>query len=81
MPFNPRIKTAWRSPLFIAGAAVFVVGSGPLLFTIAREALDPAYAATRPNPIGFGCMAFLTFWPGIGMMIVGIVRWLAKKDA
>ena len=80
MPLNPRLRTAWRSPLFLIGAAIFLVGSGPLLFCIAREALDAKYASTHPNPVGFGCLAFFTFWPGIGLMIAGVGRRLAGKD-
>ncbi len=76
-----RFAAILRSRLFLAGAAMFLVGSGPLLFVIVREALDPAYAATKPNPIGLGCLAMLTFWPGIGLMLAGVVRELSRKDS
>jgi len=42
--------------------------------------LDAKYASTHPNPVGFGCLAFFTFWPGIGLMIAGVGRRLAGKD-
>jgi len=58
--------------MFWIGLAVFCVGSGPLLSTLLLAWLgvtdDP-----DPNPVGFGILAFLTFWPGVGLMIVGIV--------
>jgi hypothetical protein len=28
----------------------------------------------NPNPVGFGIMAFLTFWPSVILMIVGVAR-------
>jgi len=27
-----------------------------------------------PNPVGFGILAFLTFWPSVILMIVGFVK-------
>jgi hypothetical protein len=47
----------WRSGYFIAGALLFVLGSGPLLVSSALAGLgmteDP-----NPNPVGFGMLAF-----------------------
>jgi hypothetical protein len=61
------------SRLFWAGICVFAVGSGPLLLVILFAALgltkDP-----NPNPVGFGIMALLTFWPGIGLTLAGLAR-------
>jgi hypothetical protein len=51
--------------LFWVGLGLFVVGTGPLLAVILLSALgltkDP-----NPNPIGFGLLAFLTFYPSVG---------------
>ena len=62
-----------RSRLFQVGLVLFVVGSGPLLLTIAAADLgltrDP-----NPNPVGFGILAFFTFWPSIILMVAGAVR-------
>ena len=58
---------------FWVGVATFVVGSGPLLVILLLASLgvtkDP-----NPNPIGPGIMAFLTFWPSVGVILwqVGI---------
>jgi len=61
------------SKLFWVGIGVFAVGSGPLLLVILLAALgltkDP-----NPNPVGFGIMALLTFWPGIGLTLAGLAR-------
>jgi hypothetical protein len=58
------------------GVALFVIGSGPLLVTILLANLgltrDP-----NPNPIGFGLLAFLTFWPSILLMVIG--GWQLRK--
>ena len=68
----------WRSRYFVAGALLFVLGAGPLLVVIALARLgmteDP-----NPNPVGFGILAFLTFWPSIALMLVGFARDVARK--
>ncbi len=57
--------------LFWTGLILFVVGSGPLLVIILLAALgmtrDP-----NPNPVGLGILAFLTFWPSVGLMLGGL---------
>jgi hypothetical protein len=61
------------SRVFWIGAVLFIVGSGPLLTVILLASLgmtkDP-----NPNPVGFGMMAFLTFWPSVIMVIVGVAQ-------
>jgi hypothetical protein len=56
-----------------AGLLILGLGSGPLFVTIALAKLgvtdDP-----NPNPVLFGMMAMCTFWPGIGITLVGL--WL-----
>ncbi len=67
-----------RSGYFIAGALLLVLGSGPLLVSIALTTLgmtkDP-----NPNPVGFGMLAVMTFWPGIALMLVGLARNVRRK--
>lgn len=67
---RPRLKLP---KLFWNGLILFIVGSGPLLAVIFASGLglldDP-----NPNPIGFGILAGLTFWPAIIMMLIGFVR-------
>ncbi len=70
------------SGLFWIGVVVFALGSGPLLITVllARLGLtgDP-----NPNPVGFGIMAMLTFYPSIALVLGGlatsIVRYRSQR--
>jgi hypothetical protein len=63
----------WSSRLVRWGSILFVVGCGPLLRVIIAATIgltrDP-----NPNPIGFGILAGLTFWPSVIMVAAGIWR-------
>jgi hypothetical protein len=56
--------------LFWVGVTTLVVGCGPLFVIIVLAALhltkDP-----NPNPVGPGLLAFLTFWPGVILTVIG----------
>jgi hypothetical protein len=66
--------------MFWIGLAVLVLGTGPLLAVIAAAALgltrDP-----DPNPIGFGLLAFVTFWPAAIMMGAALITALDRRKA
>src|SRR6266481_4819510 len=68
------------SRLLWIGLALFVLGSGPLLITILLATLgltrDP-----DPNPVGFGILAFFTFWPSVILIVIGIARTVSKRRA
>jgi hypothetical protein len=78
-PKKPRVV----SPLLWAGLAVLIVGVGPLLSIVVAARMgwtsDP-----NPNPVGFGILAFFTFWPGLGLTIAGLVitatRWFRRRS-
>lgn len=59
--------------LFWIGVAVLVLGTGPLVVIMIVAALgltgDP-----NPNPVGFGILAGVTFWPGIAITAIGILQ-------
>lgn len=63
-----------RWPLSLRlGVGFFALGVGPLLlFGIADAAgliRDP-----KPNPVGLGLLAFVSFWPAVGLTIFGLFR-------
>jgi hypothetical protein len=68
------------SRLLWVGSALFALGSGPLLITILLASLgltrDP-----NPNPVGFGILAFFTFWPSVILIVIGIARTISKMRA
>lgn len=55
-----------------AGLALLVVGAGPLLFIIAAAAVG-LWPDPNPNPIGPGLLFFITFWPAVACIAVGVV--------
>jgi hypothetical protein len=56
------------STLVWIGLTMMVVGTTPLLLVLWLTK-DP-----NPNPVGPGILSFLTFWPGLGLVIEGIIR-------
>ncbi len=71
----------WRRlpKLFWIGLGLLVVGSGPLLTIIVAADLgltrDP-----NPNPIGFGLLAGLTFWPAVIMIVIGLFKTARRRE-
>jgi hypothetical protein len=55
------------------GLGLLVVGSGPLWFIIAAASLG-LWPDPNPNPIGFGILFVLTFWPSLICILVGVIR-------
>ncbi|HMD31079.1 MAG TPA: hypothetical protein VKG84_04150 [Candidatus Acidoferrales bacterium] len=64
-----RYRDSW---LVRTGVTLLVIGSGPLLLVIAAADLgltrDP-----NPNPVGFGILAGITFWPAVILIAAGMV--------
>ena len=56
------------STLVWIGLTMMVVGTTPLLLVLWLTK-DP-----NTNPVGPGILSFLTFWPGLGLVIEGIIR-------
>jgi hypothetical protein len=57
----------------------FIFGSGPLLSVMLFAKMgilnDP-----NPNPIIFGLMAMITFWPSLILIFIGIILQLSIKN-
>lgn len=58
------------------GVAGLVLGTGPLLLAVAISYL---MGDKNPNPIGPGILAFLTFWPSILSILIGVVVTIVRK--
>ena len=59
--------------LFWIGFAVFVLGQLPL-WTIIAAADAGLWPDPNPNPVGPGLLAFVTFWPGVALIALGVLR-------
>ena len=59
-------------PVAWIGLAILAVGVGPLVGILLAARLGWT-ADPNPNPIGPGIAAFLSIWPGIGLLVIGIV--------
>jgi hypothetical protein len=62
-----------RSRLVRVGLGLLILGTGPLLFVIVAAALG-LWPDPNPNPIGPGFLAFLTFWPSVICLGIGIAQ-------
>ncbi|MGC1422907.1 MAG: hypothetical protein WA354_03800 [Terracidiphilus sp.] len=72
------MKEYFSSWLFTAGFIVLLVGSAPLL-TIIVLAKIGIWPDPDPNPIGPGLLTFVTFWPGVLLMVIGARRVSAHR--
>ena len=69
-----------ESTLFRVGLVLLVVGSGPLL-SIMLVAKLGFTADPNPNPVFFGILAGLTFWPALILLALGVWRVRRGGDA
>jgi hypothetical protein len=67
------MRRSWRSGWFRAGVILLLLGTGPLLLVILAAALG-LLSDPNPNPVGPGLLAFLTFWPAVILIVVGVVK-------
>jgi hypothetical protein len=61
------------SRMFWIGSILFILGTGPLL-TVILLAWMGMTKDPNPNPVGPGLLAFLTFWPSVVLIIIGVVQ-------
>ena len=67
-----------ESRLVKVGLGLLIVGTGPLLLVVAAAAMG-LWPDPNPNPIGLGLLSFLTFWPAIICIVVGVNRVRARN--
>ena len=60
------------------GIIILITGSGPLFYVMLFAKIgildDP-----NPNPIIFGLMAMITFWPSLILILIGIIKQIILK--
>jgi hypothetical protein len=66
MAMKEVLKNKWGK----IGAALVVLGWGPLLTVILLDAVG-LWPDPNPNPIGFGLLFFVTFWPAVICLSIG----------
>jgi hypothetical protein len=66
-----------RSRLVQIGLALLILGSGPLIGIIVYAKLG-FYHDPDPNPVAFGMLAGLTFWPSI--ILIGLGIWRIRRS-
>ena len=68
-----------QSRMVRVGLGLLILGVGPLLFIIVAAAVG-LWPDPNPNPIGPGFLAFLTFWPGVVCLVIGISRVRSRRN-
>jgi len=66
-----------RSRLVQVGLGLLILGSGPLIGIIVYAKLG-FYHDPDPNPVGFGMLAGLTFWPSV--ILIGLGVWRVRRS-
>ena len=51
------------------GIAILVIGTGPLLLTL-------IFGNVNSNPVIFGVLSMVTFWPSIALILIGLAKTL-----
>jgi len=72
------MKDYFSNGLFTAGLIVLVLGSSHLIAIILLAKIG-VWPDPDPNPIGPGLLTFITFWPGVLLMIIGARRVQARR--
>ena len=63
------LQSTWTK----VGIGLLVIGAGPLLFIILAAAVG-LWPDPNPNPIGPGLLFFVTFWPAVICIVIGVLR-------
>ncbi len=71
------MRTYLRSGLVRAGLLLLAIGTGPLVgYVLLAKYGHGALGVTpdpNPNPVMFGILAMLTFWPSVIMIGIGVL--------
>lgn len=67
-----RGRSNWGVRLTRWGLWTLALGSGPLLLFMAAAWLGLT-SEPDANPMGLGALFFFTFWPGLAMLVAGLL--------
>jgi hypothetical protein len=72
-----RTESKWGARLVRWGLWALSLGVVPMLAVLGAQRLG---LVEDPNPVGLGLLFMLTFWPGVAMLVAGlmvkVVDWL-----
>ena len=72
----PKKEQIMGKVILYIGLVILLLGCSPLLIVGLLSAIgigDP-----KPNPVGFGCLFYFTFWPGVILTAVGTLICICK---
>ncbi len=72
-------KVYFANKVFTAGFLMVVLGNAPLVGIVVLAKIG-VWPDPDPNPIGPGLLSFVTFVPGLLMMIAGVRRVKARRS-
>lgn len=67
------MKDCLANRWFKIGLGLAVIGWGPLLAAVILAAVG-LWPDPNPNPIGLGLLFFVTFWPAVVCMGIGVFQ-------
>ena len=70
------MKDFWNNRLFRVGAIIALVGWSPLLVIVLLGFIG---VLSDPNPIGPGLLFFVSFWPAVVCLGIGVVQVLRAR--
>ena len=76
---SERIKALLANRWGKIGLGLVLIGWSPLLAVILLDAVG-LWPDPNPNPVGFGMLFGLTFWPAIGCRVAGYVQTRNSKN-
>lgn len=55
------------------GLVILIVGAAPLVLILVAAAIG-LWPDPNPNPVGPGLLFFVTFWPAVICIAIGVIR-------
>jgi len=69
----------WNNRVFKIGAIIALVGWSPLFLVLLLSFIG-LWPDPNPNPIGFGLLFFVSFWPAVICLAIGTLQvWFGNR--